>query len=350
MSHPAPVKPTDKAIKDYHAALEKYAAHSAAHEGATETAFSNLLAATARPRGWTLIPKKKLIVKGTGKHIYPDGTLEDEFYLPREYWEAKDTDDDLDAEVRKKIARGYPLTNTVFEDTRRAALYQDGKQREVYDLTKPAAVAELLTRFYAFAEPDIEGFHQAVEEFKERVPDLARGLVKRIDEAHAQNPKFQAAFAKFFDLCKTTLNPNIRREAVDEMLVQHLLTERVFRTVFHESDFVQKNVIAAEVEAVIAALVSQSFSRDQFLKNLDKFYKAIELAAEDIADFQEKQHFLNTVYERFFQGYSVKAADTHGIVYTPQPIVDFMCASVEEVLKAEFGYTLGHKDVVSHTT
>ena len=38
-------------------------------------------------------------------------------------------------------------------------------------------------------------------------------------------------------------------------------------------------------------------------------------------------------------------ADTHGIVYTPQPIVDFMCASVEEVLKKEFGLTLGHKDV-----
>jgi predicted helicase len=54
---------------------------------------------------------------------------------------------------------------------------------------------------------------------------------------------------------------------------------------------------------------------------------------------------LNTVYERFFQGYSVKVADTHGIVYTPQEIVDFMCASVEEVLKTEFGKTLGSKDV-----
>ncbi len=46
---------------------------------------------------------------------------------------------------------------------------------------------------------------------------------------------------------------------------------------------------------------------------------------------------MNTVYERFFQGYSVKLADTHGIVYTPQAIVDFMCASVAEVLEKEFG-------------
>jgi predicted helicase len=63
--------------------------------------------------------------------------------------------------------------------------------------------------------------------------------------------------------------------------------------------------------------------------------------AHTLTDFTEKQHFLNTVYERFFQGYSVKTADTHGIVYTPQPIVDFMCASVAEVLETEFGLSLG---------
>ncbi len=62
-------------------------------------------------------------------------------------------------------------------------------------------------------------------------------------------------------------------------------------------------------------------------------------------EFSDKQHFLNTVCERFFQGCSVKTADTHGIVYTPQPIADFLCASVEEVLKSEFGPTLGSPGV-----
>ncbi len=129
------------------------------------------------------------------------------------------------------------------------------------------------------------------------------------------------------------------------MLVQHLLTERLFDRIFHNQDFARRNVIAIEIETVIDALVSQSFNRNEFLKSLDPFYKAIESAAATIDDFTEKQHFLNTVYERFFQGYSVKVADTHGIVYTPQQIVDFMCASVEEVLKTEFGKRLGDKDV-----
>ena len=108
-------------------------------------------------------------------------------------------------------------------------------------------------------EPDIEGFEEAVKEFKERVPDLARGLVKKIRKAHKDNPRFIAAFEKFLELCKTALNPNIRVEAVDEMLVQHLLTERLFRTIFNNPEFVKRNAIAAEVESVIDALVGQSF-------------------------------------------------------------------------------------------
>ena len=75
---------------------------------------------------------------------------------------------------------------------------------------------------------------------------------------------------------------------------QHLLTERLFRKIFHEEEFTRRNVIAAEVETVSAALVSKSFSRDQFLKSLDRFYKAIENAAETIDDFADKQHFLSS--------------------------------------------------------
>ena len=146
-------------------------------------------------------------------------------------------------------------------------------------------------------------------------------------------------------LCCNSLNPNLSLAAVDEMLVQHLLTERLIRTIFDNQDFTRRNVIASEIEKVIDALVSKSFNRHDFLKSLDRFYLAIESAAATIESFAEKQHFLNSVYERFFQGYSIKVADTHGIVYTPQEIVDFMCASVVELLKSVFGKTLGDPDV-----
>ena len=54
----------------------------ATNEGATETAFSNLLATTAKPHGWTLIPKKR---KAVSKKVYsfPDGILQEVFRLAR---------------------------------------------------------------------------------------------------------------------------------------------------------------------------------------------------------------------------------------------------------------------------
>ena len=309
------------------------------HEGALRSAFQNLLTETGRRTGWTLIPE---LASGS---IRPDGTFRDEYFLNRGYWEAKDTNDNLETEIQKKIAKGYPLTNTIFEDTQRAYLYQNGQVSMQADLTKRAQLTNLLITFFSYTEPAHEDFSSAVDDFKQRVPDLARGLVHIIQDAHATNTAFQKAFASFFTLCRESLNPNLSEAAVDEMLVQHLLTERLIRTIFDSQDFIRRNVIAREVETVIDALVSKAFNRHEFLKSLDTFYLAIESAAKTIENFSEKQHFLNAVYERFFQGYSVKAADTLGIVYTPQEIVDFMCASVEQVLQDEFGKTLSDTSV-----
>ena len=330
-------KPKD--LRDYYAALNAYAAQGVTHEGAVRSAFQHLLAETGRRAGWTLIPELSL------GSIRPDGTFRDEYFLNRGYWEAKDTRDRLEAEIEKKSAKGYPLTNTIFEDTRHAYLYQNGQVAMQVDLTEQEQLSNLLLTFFSYTEPAHEDFSTAVDDFKQRVPDLARGLVQIIQDAHATNARFKRAFASFFALCRDSLNPNISEAAVDEMLVQHLLTERLIRTIFDSQDFTRRNVIAAEVEKVIDALVSRAFNRHEFLKRLDPFYLAIESAARTITDFSEKQHFLNAVYERFFQGYSVKAADTLGIVYTPQEIVDFMCASVEQVLKDEFGKQLSDPGV-----
>ena len=340
----AAIKPTHPAFAAYYQALKAYEGQQVGHETAVRSAFQNLLAETGKLHKWVLVPELALKVKG--KLVRPDGTLRDEEWrLPRGFWEAKDTADDLDAEIRKKVAKGYPLLNTIFEDTRQGVLFQNGQEVLRGDLTDRQALADLLNQFYDHEAPDIEGFEQAVTEFRDRIPDLAGGLLAKITLAHKGNAKFRDAFESLMDLCRSSLNPNIREAAVDEMLVQHLLTERIFSKVFEDQDFVRRNVIAVEIERVIDALVSRNFNRAEFLKSLDPFYKAIEDAARTIDDFAEKQHFLNTVYERFFQGYSVEVADTHGIVYTPQQIVDFMCASVEEVLKSEFGLTLGSPEV-----
>ncbi len=174
---------------------------------------------------------------------------------------------------------------------------------------------------------------------------MATGLLSLIEKERETNKQFIKAFDEFSQLCHVAINPNISIAAIEEMLIQHLLTERIFRQVFDNPEFVQRNAIAKEIEKVIIALTSQSFSRHDFLKSLDRFYTAIEIAAASNDDFYQKQSFLNTVYEKFFQGYSVKNADKYGIVYTPQPIVNFMVKSVEHILSEDFSNSLSGENI-----
>jgi predicted helicase len=177
------------------------------------------------------------------------------------------------------------------------------------------------------------------------VPELARSLIEIIEKERKTNRRFIKAFADFAELARRCINPNLADAAVEEMLIQHLLTERLLRTIFNNPDFTRRNIIAAEIEKVIDALASQSFSRADFLQKLDRFYLAMEQAAATISDFSQKQQFLNTVYEKFFQGFCVKVADTHGIVYTPPSIVRFMIRSIAWILETIFRKTLASKGV-----
>lgn len=337
------LKPTHKAVKDYYHALVNLNALGASHEGAVSPAFAALLCHCARQFDWTLLEQHS--VKRNGRPIRLDGALVDAFKLPHGYWEAKDSSDDLDKEIKKKFAAGYPKDNILFQAPDRIIIWQDARQVFDEDITQPERLIEALSTFFAYQPPAYEQFGQAVEEFKIRVPELADGLLQLIEKERASNQRFIHAFEVFSNLCRQTINPNISTQAVEEMLIQHLLTERIFRIVFNNPDFVERNVIAHEIERVIVALTSQSFSRHEFLKSLDRFYGAIETTAATIEDFSQKQSFLNTVYEKFFQGFSVKVADTHGIVYTPQPIVQFMVRSVQEILRREFGRSISDEGV-----
>ena len=337
---PSASKVLDSAIKAFLAKIGELDASAVHHELGRRTAFQRLLEDTARPMaGWSFVHEESLKVKG--RLIRPDGLFRDEFGHRMGFWEAKDLRDDLDAEARKKIDAGYPTENIVFEDSRRALLYQDGRLAGQFDLTAAIGVEGLLRRFYGHTVRPVEEFKEAIDQFKERVPELGKALAKIIDDARGVDATFRKAFLAFLQICRDAVNPTLREEAVVEMIVQHLLTERIIRKVFDNPEFARKNVIAREIEVVIDALTHASFSRDKFLASLNPFYHAIEGSFALREDFSEKQTFLNTLYERFFQGFAVKAADTHGIVYTPQEIVDFMCQSVADVLQSEFGLELG---------
>jgi len=338
------LKPEHKAIKEYYSQLEKLTGTlNAKTEGSVAPLFANLLRHCASQIGLTLI--EQFSIKRQTQTIRVDGAIVDEFKLSHGIWEAKDTHDDLATEIKKKVEKGYPKDNILFQAPRRAVLYQDGSVIMDADLTKPESLIEIIKCFFEYEPPAYDQWTQAVEEFKIKVPELGEGLLKLIEEQRKLNPDFLRALDDFTHVVQESINPNISTQAVEEMLIQHILTERLFRTIFNNPDFATRNVIAIELEKVVRALTLRSFSRSDFLKSLDRFYGAIEATASTIDDYSQKQAFLNVVYEKFFQGFSIKAADIYGIVYTPQPIVNFMVKSVEHILKEEFGRSIADENV-----
>lgn len=338
------LKPNHAPVKAYYETLARFGKGNFDKEGNIRGAFEDLLKHCARPFGWMVVPEYPIPRKGRNP-LSVDAALLDAFNLPRGYWEAKDEHDKLEAEMKKKFEAGYPRSNILFQRPTRALLFQDGRIAFNDSIEDPQKLVDVLRLFFEWRQPDHDTWDRAVIDFSARIPDIARGVLTLIETEHKTNRTFVERFTDFANLCRESINPDLKDEAVEEMLVQHLLTERIFRRIFDNPEFTRRNVIAAEIEKVIDSLTKKHFSRDAFLRDLDPFYKAIEEAASTTESYTQKQAFLNKVYERFFQGFNRKQADTHGIVYTPQPIVDFIVRSVEEVLKSEFGRSLSDKDV-----
>ena len=93
-------------------------------ETAIRNAFYNLLNEYARPRGLMMVAEIS-VKTPSGKIITPDGTLKDSLRLDWGYWESKDEADDLDEEIQKKFAKGYPKDNRQPPKTSREVFQAD---------------------------------------------------------------------------------------------------------------------------------------------------------------------------------------------------------------------------------
>ena len=76
------IKGRHRVIKVHYEELARYANEDVKHETAVRAAFQSLLADAAKGRHWTLVPE--LASEGRGRaRVVPDGTMGDEFLIPR---------------------------------------------------------------------------------------------------------------------------------------------------------------------------------------------------------------------------------------------------------------------------
>jgi hypothetical protein len=129
------LKSSHKAVAAYYAALKRFEQVGVKHETAVRSAFQALLDHCAKQCHRVLVPEYRLKRKG-GKPVIADGAIVDQFTRVLSYglWEAKDSEDDLEKEIKAKFAAGYPKDNILFQAPTRAVLYQDGQRYHEADL------------------------------------------------------------------------------------------------------------------------------------------------------------------------------------------------------------------------
>ncbi len=312
-------------------------------ESVVREAFKDLLKGWARSHDLIFIPEYEIQTPAKERR-YVDGALLYTLRVPFGYWEAKDEKDDLDAEIEIKFKRGYPQDNIIFEDSQQAALIQNKREVMRCKVDDVEKLEKLLNLFFAYQRPEIAAFRKAVEQFKIDLPAVLKSLREMIEAAEKANKGFSKASDEFLNHVKDVINPTLTAADVREMLIQHVLTEELFVSVFPGSSFHRDNNIARELYKLEATFFTGN-TKFKTLKALEPYYAAIRAAAAQISSHHEKQTFLKVIYENFYKVYNPKAADRLGVVYTPNEIVRFMVDSTDWLCEKHFGRNLIDKDV-----
>ena len=304
-------------------------------------AFQNCLDSYCRDHRERLVLIPELKTSPSNK---PDGTVKDSLRMSRGYWEAKDSHDDLDAEIQAKFNRGYPRDNIIFEDSQTAVLVQNASEAMRVNMSRGEDLHRLIRIFLDYELPEIQEFRYAQNQFKTDLPTVLENLRATVAEAEADNLGYQEAAAAFLDLCRKTIGPAVSPADVREMLLQHILTKDIFLSIFKEDQFHQENNVARQLDTLERTFFTGDVRREA-IERLRAYYGVIGRAADEIADYAEKQHFLKGVYEDFYTAYNPAAADRLGVVYTPNEVVDFIIRGADHLLQRHFGKTLADDNV-----
>ena len=230
--------------------------------------------------------------------------------------------------------------------------YGIGEKRNKYDaegqLTQQAEltyeVGEIEKAIYAKIVEKCGNRHH----WEDWANDIAKIARTHIDRIHGilENPansQEQAAFNAFAAELRDDLNDSISDGEIVEMLAQHLVTKPVFDALFDEYSFASHNPMSKAMQGVLDALHEHHLAKEA--DTLEKFYASVRQRAAGITSAQGKQKIIVELYDKFFRNAFPKMTERLGIVYTPVEVVDFILHSVNDLLKQEFGQTLGSKGV-----
>ena len=208
----------------------------------------------------------------------------------------------------------------------------------------PFQVGELERALYARVVKKC-GNRNHWEEWANDIAKIARTHISRITAivSDPANEKEVAAFNAFAHELRDDLNDSITDAEVIEMLAQHLITKPVFDALFEDYSFASQNPVSRAMQDVLEVLHEHRLEKEA--DTLERFYASVRRRADQIEDITAKQKIVVELYDKFFRNAFPKMTERLGIVYTPVEVVDFIIHSVNDLLKSEFGQSLGSKGV-----
>ncbi len=183
------------------------------------------------------------------------------------------------------------------------------------------------------------------QDWAEDVAKICTEQVKAINELLAANqlPEFQADFAKFCLDLNDSIGQHLDRDEIIEMLAQHIVIKPVLDELFRGFPFTEQNPIAKGLSDMLNKLDAEGLTKTN--NDLRGFYQSVEFRMQNVTTLADRQKVIVDLFDRFFKVAFPKQQDKLGIVYTPIEVVDFINHSVNDILKREFGSSLGSPGV-----
>jgi len=304
------------------------------------------------------------------KHIQcgaPDFIVE-KGHVPLGYVETKDIDADLDQIERSEQMRRYlpALHNLILTNYREFRLYVNGERKLILNCADLAANQKLSV--HAAAGPALEALFKQFfatetptvntpKELAQRLAAVTHFVRDRVADAlNSGDPELQSAlnqqYRNFVDLLLPALTPAEFADLYAQTITYGLFAAKLsapataeftFEDAYkylHSNPFMRKLFLEVSEQVEGIAIIQPYFKDIVSLLNRADF-NAI------LADFGRRTRTEDPVvhfYETFLSAYDPKLRESRGVYYTPEPVVQFIVRSVDELLKTRFGKPWGLAD------
>lgn len=179
-------------------------------------------------------------------------------------------------------------------------------------------------------------YDEALQEFESNLDEIIKATKALIESRIKKTPGYAVEADAMLQTCHDVVSDKMKIMDIKDMLIQHVITYKIFELVYDNTDFHTTNVVARLLEKLKTMLKIPSNVVD---------YKTLELIAESLTETDSKQEFLQNLYATFYKKYDPVKSSKDGIVYTPKQAVGFMIRSVDILLKKHFGKTISDNNV-----